>query len=158
MDNKEEFQQNLFFHWVKNLVGTSNSFTINLILTLFFGSLYSFKVIPFPFMLIIFGVVSPVIFTICLYNSILNSKGLAGLDTFPKAFLSRSGNTLMMSFDILLIIGFALLINADILNNFFFRFLQTVFFPALLLIILRIIYIGETNNRFGDDFYNENSN
>lgn len=157
MNTKGDKGNKLIRHWTKNLVGTRNGFFINLTITLLSGFLYSFKVIPFPFMLLIFGVVSPVIFTVCLYTMIFDSHGLIDIESFPKAFLSRSGNRLMMLFDILLIIGFALLINANVINNLLFRFLQTVFFPATLLVLLRIIYLGEENIHFrdgsGDDIY-----
>lgn len=135
--------KNLLNHWLENLVGTSNSFSVNLFITVSFGLLYSFKVLTSPYVLLLFGVISPVLFTICLYFFIRNSKGEFLNEPFPMIFISRAGNKLLMTFDICLIIGFALLIHFGQLNYFIFRFLQTVFFPTMLLVFLRILFISQ---------------
>jgi uncharacterized SAM-binding protein YcdF (DUF218 family) len=55
----------------------------------------------------------------------------------------------MMLFDVCVIISFASLIYTNILNYFLFRFLQTIFFPTLLLIFLRILYISHLIGKQG---------
>jgi hypothetical protein len=150
-----KFENSLLYYWLRNLVGTSIAFSLNLFVTLSSGLLYSFKVIPSPYLLLIFGVISPIIFTVCLYYFIKNSSGFLLNEPLPKAFLSRSGNSLLMAFDILLIIGFSLLIYFGPLNYFLFRFLQTIFFPGMLLVFLRVLYINRLIEK--SDWNNENS-
>lgn len=137
----------LFSHWSANLVGTSTSFSINLFINLMGGLVYSFKVLPSIYLLILFGVVSPILFTLCLYDFIKNSSGSFLGDSIPGAFVSREGNRMLMLFDIILIIGFALLIYFGPLNYFLFRFLQTVFFPCMMLVLLRFIYLNQMNQK-----------
>mgnify|MGYP001159343492 CR=1 FL=1 len=150
-----KFENSLLYYWLRNLVGTNSAFSFNLFITLTSGLLYSFKVVPSPYLLLIFGVISPIIFTICLYFFIKNSSGYIMNEPLPKAFLSRSGNSILMTFDICLIIGFSILIYMGPLNYFLFRFLQTIFFPGMLLIFLRVLYINRLIEK--GDTGNENS-
>ncbi len=150
MSEDSKIKNSLFSHWTVNLVGSNTTYSLNLFINLFGGLLYSFKVVPSVYLLILFGVVSPILFTLCLYNFIKNSSGAFLGDTIPDAFVSRSGNRLLMLFDVCLIIGFALLIYFGPLNYFLFRFLQTVFFPCVMLILLRFIYLSQLN-RLNDD-------
>lgn len=146
-----KFEDTLFYHWMENLVGSNTTFSINLSITLTIGFLYSLKVLTSPFVLLIFGVISPIIFTLCLYSFIRNGKGELFGESFPKAFLSRASNKFLMAFDISLIIGFALLIYYDYTNYFFFRFLQTIFFPGMLLVFLRTLFINSNTQNFNDE-------
>lgn len=149
MENYRQVENSLLYYWVKNLVGSGPSYAFNLIITLVFGSLYSFNIVPSPYILLLFGVVSPVIFTICLYFTIRHLSELLPGMAFPRALMSANTNTLMMVFDVCVIIGFASLIYTNILNYFLFRFLQTIFFPALLLIFLRILYVSHLIGKLG---------
>lgn len=149
MKKFRQVENTLLYYWVKNLVGSGSSFAFNLTLTLVFGILYSFSVVPSPYILLVFGVVSPVIFTVCLYFTIRHVSELMPGMVFPRVLLSANTNTLMMVFDVCSIVGFASLIYYNILNYFFFRFLQTIFFPALLLIFLRILYVSHLIGKFG---------
>jgi len=142
---------NLFSHWSANLVGTSTSFSINLLITLMGGLVYSFKVLPSIYLLILFGIVSPILFTLCLYDFIKNSSGTFLGESIPSAFVSGDRNRILMRFDIFLIIGFALLIYFGPLNYFLFRFLQTVFFPCMMLVLLRFIYLNQLNQKNGGE-------
>ena len=153
MSEKTIIEKNLLHHWMENLVGSNSSFSFNLIVNLTAGLIYSFKIVPSTYLLFLFGVISPILFTLCLYSFIRNSSGELFNEPLPAAFISRSGNRLLMTFDICLIIGFALLIYIGPLNYFLFRFLQTVFFPCMMLVFLRVLYIshmienrGETND------------
>lgn len=150
MSAGKKIKNGLFSYWTENLVGSSASFSFNLFMNLSAGIIYSFKIIPSPYLLALFGVVSPILFTLCLYDHIRNGSGLLLNEPLPTAFISRAGNRLLMTFDISLIIGFALLIYFGPLNYFLFRFLQTIFFPCMMLVLLRVIYLS---NRFGN--YNE---
>jgi hypothetical protein len=151
MPENNNFENRLLYHWLVNLVGTNTIFSLNLFLTLAAGLIYSFKIFPSPYILLIFGVVSPILFTICLYFIIRNGSGEVLAEPLPSVFLSRSGNQLLMIFDISLIIGFALLIYTGFLDYFLFRILQTVFFPCMLLIFLRVLFISKMIEKHGDD-------
>lgn len=156
MSEFNKAEDKLLYHWVKNLVGTSNAFSINLFISLTVGLLYSFKVLPSPYILFIFGVISPIIFTVCMYFFIGSfSAGILN-NQLPAVFKSRVGNKLLMTFDIFLVIGFALLIYLDYLNYFVFRFLQTVFFPSMLLVMLRVLYISKELERFDQEDQEDN--
>jgi hypothetical protein len=129
-----------FGYWTKNLVESPIAFTFNLMVSLIAGVLYSFNVIPSPYLLFIFGIVSPIIFTICLYDLMLSSNGEIMGEAIPKAFSDVKWGRLVMLFDCFLIVLFATLIQLNILNFFIFRFLQTLFFPVLLLVMLKGFY------------------
>jgi len=139
------FENSLLYLWLRNLVGSSNSFLINLFISITIGLLYSFNILPSPYILLVFGVISPIIFTVLLYFFIRNSQGGFLNEQLPMVFISRAGNKLLMTFDIFLIIGFALLIFYGPLNYFLFRFLQTIFFPSMLLVFLRILFISSNS-------------
>lgn len=142
MSEDNRVENSLLYHWIGNLVGTYAAFSFNLFVTVTAGLLYSFKALQSPFILLIFGVISPIIFTLCLYFFIRNVSGEILNEPLPSAFVTRAGNRLLMSFDIFLIIGFSLLIYLGPFNFFIFRFLQTIFFPGMLLVFLRVLYVG----------------
>lgn len=147
-------ENSLLYHWLKNLVGSSTLFSFNLFTNLTAGLLFSFKVFTSPYLLLLFGVFSPILFTLCLYNFIRKGSGIILNESFPKAFVSKGGSLLLMTFDICLIIGFALLIYFGPLNYFLFRFLQTVFFPGMMLVFLRLLYISRMiENNEGESDY-----
>lgn len=122
-------------------MGTRETYTVNLFITTVGGILFSFKIFPSPYLLLVFGVVSPIIFTICTYESIKGFNKIAMGEEFPKFLTTRYSTYIAMAIDISVILLFALLIYFDLLNNFFFRFLQTVFFPLISLSILRFLHI-----------------
>lgn len=144
-------KNSIFTYWTKNLVGTSNSFAFNLLINLSGGVLFSFKVISSPFFLLLFGIISPILFTLCLYSLVRNGSGSIFDEPLPIAFVSRSGNSLLMTLDICLIVGFALLIFWGPLNYFLFRFLQTVIFPCLMLVFLRVLYLSQNSRNINPD-------
>ena len=141
MQSGDDSKNSLGFYWMKNLVGTSTIFSINLLVTITAGLFYSFKVFHSPVILAIFGVVSPVLFTFCLYDVLLHNKNIFEEGLIPRTFLSTTWNRILMMFDISITTVLAYLIFVDILNNFFFRFIQTLFIPVLLLLFLRIIFL-----------------
>jgi len=149
----EEFNSNksLITHWTTNLVGSSTIFSINLLISLIGGILYSFKVTQSEFVLAFFGVVLPALFTFCLYGFIRDHAESVLANAVPKAFVLRASNRLLMLLDISLITGFALLIYFGPLNYFLFRFLQTIFFPCLLLIFLRVLFLSRVLGKFLDE-------
>lgn len=144
-------ENSLLHHWMVNLVGTNTAFSFNLTINLSAGLMYSFKVLPTPYLLLLFGVISPILFTLCLYSFIRNGSGYLLNEPLPLAFVSRAGNRLLMTFDICLIIGFALLIYWGPLNYFLFRFLQTVFFPCMMLVFLRFLFINSMIEKHGGE-------
>jgi hypothetical protein len=151
MSEEIKYKKNLLSHWLENLVGTSTAFSLNLFINLSAGMVYSFKIITSPYLLLIFGVISPILFTICLYSYIRNESTTLLNESLPAVFKSSSGNSLLMIFDICLILGFALLIYQGPLDYFLFRFLQTIFFPCTMLIFLRILYLSNHANSQNDD-------
>ncbi len=146
----ENNKNSLLHHWVENLVGTSTSFSFNLIINFSAGLIYSFKILPSPYLLLLFGVISPILFTLCLYFFIRNGSGQLFNEPLPLVFISRAGNRLLMTFDICLIIGFALLIFWGPLNYFLFRFLQTVLFPCMMLIFLRVLFLNKMIEKYSN--------
>lgn len=147
MSEDNRFESSLLYRWMGDLVGTYSAFLFNLFVTITIGLLYSFNVFQSPFILLIFGVISPTIFTLCLYFFIRNISGNILNEPFPRAFITRAGNRLLMSFDIFLIVVFSLLIYLGPLNFFIFRFLQTIFFPVMLLVFLRALYVSKLTGK-----------
>ncbi|NHB68954.1 EscU/YscU/HrcU family type III secretion system export apparatus switch protein [Perlabentimonas gracilis] len=147
MPNREPNKEsNIAIHWVDNLVGTPGRFGFNIMLTLTGGTLFSFSVWPSMYMLVVFGVVSPLLFTFCLY-SLMPMLGNLEDSPLPQIFRTRSSNMVVMLFDMLIIVVLALLIHIDVIDYLFFRLLQTVIFPALMLVMLRMLYIGIRQNK-----------
>jgi len=151
MSKENNFENSLLYYWLTNLVGSNAMFSFNLIITITAGIAYSFKMVSSPYILLIFGVISPIIFTLCIYHFVRNSSGYILDEQLPGAFRSRFGNTLLMLFDICLILAFATLIYLNYLNYFFFRFLQTILFPGMMLIVLRVLFISGMIERHGDE-------
>lgn len=149
MEAEFENSDNVIFHWTKNLVGSYKLFSFNMLLAMLGGTVYSFQLWPSPYLLAIFGVLSPLIFTLCLYNII---KIISGKDhnPFPKILTIQSSNGIIMLFDMSIIIIMAILIHIDIINYLFFRLLQTLIFPLILLLMLRFLYLAETTNHYDD--------
>ena len=146
MPDNQQQPEHILAYWIRNLVGNSPIFSTNLLISVLGGSLYSFGIVSSHYMLLIFGVISPLIFTLCLYFSIMNIAENDNENNFPKIFTTKSGNLTLMIFDMSIIVGLAIFIHIDILNYFFFRFLQTVLFPVLMLFLLRFIYILQAGN------------
>lgn len=135
-------KESIFIYWRQNLVGARETYMLNILVTITGGGLFSFKIIPSPYLLLVFGVVSPIVFTVCTYESVKElNKSAMGVD-FSKFFTNRYSTYIAMSIDIFIILLFALLIYTNMLNYFFFRFLQTVFFPIISLSILRFLHVA----------------
>jgi len=146
MSNKEpQNNNNIIFLWVQNLVGTGTRFYINLLISLTGGILYSFGIWPSTIALAIFGVVSPLLFTLCLYAIVRAVNNPIAQVYFPKAFTNLRSNALMMIADMVIIIILATLIHVDIIDYLLVRLLQTVIFPSLMLFMLRVLYVNITN-------------
>jgi hypothetical protein len=150
MDSKLPAANNQIFYWIENLVGSSSRFSINLLVSVIGGSLYSFKVWTSVYALVVFGVVSPLIFTFCLYF-LIRYMNQSDDSPLPTVFTSRSGGTMMMMADMALIIAMAILIQVDVIDYLAFRILQTIVFPALLLIVLRAMYLSVTEDGYNED-------
>lgn len=147
MGNLDRSEKTIFGFWTQNLVESPSVFAFNFLVSFVAGVLYSFKVFPSGYILFLFGVVSPIIFTICLYDLLLSSKGEILGEPVPKAFNNVKWSKAVMLFDCSLIALFATLIHLNVLNFFVFRFLQTVFFPLLLLSILKGFYFFKYQNQ-----------
>ncbi len=144
-DKESKNNNNIVFFWVQNLVGTGSRFSLNLLISLTGGILYSFKIWPSTIALVIFGVVSPLLFTLCLYAILRAINNPIAEIPLPKAFTNLRSNALMMIADMVIIIVLATLIHVDIIDYLLVRLLQTVIFPALMLFMLRLLYINITN-------------
>jgi len=134
-------KEHLLHFWTRNLVENPGAFTFNLFLFLSFGVLYSFKVLQSPIILLVFGIITPVILTICLYHM----SGVSLQHLLPKAFHKKTSRVFLALLDCSIITLLGILIYRDILNFFFFRFLQTVLLPVLYLIMLRVMLLSEQN-------------
>jgi hypothetical protein len=140
-DNDPNHSGNIIFHWIDNLVGSGARFGFNVLVAMVGGFLFSFQIWDSPYALAIFGVLSPLLFTFCLY-SLMRHMGDSEDSPFPKIFTAQSTNAVVMLFDMAIIIALAVLIHINIINYLFFRLLQTVIFPVLMLVILRFVYLG----------------
>ncbi|MGE0078477.1 MAG: hypothetical protein AB7S48_11500 [Bacteroidales bacterium] len=140
MGDDGNYKETIISYWTRNLVESSSAFTFNISVSFLAGVLYTFRIIQSPSLLFLFGIISPIIFTICLYDLLLRSNGEVMGQPLPKVFNKANRNRIVMIFDCSLIILFAALIYFNILNYFLFRFLQTLFFPLLLLIMLKGFY------------------
>lgn len=142
----------LLYRWTTDFVGSPMSFKFFLVVTVLGGFCYSFGWVPQPYssyLLLIFGVVMPVLLTLCLYNTLMNSNlSFSGFQLL-SAFKSKKLNYLLRLVDCMLILVFAGLIFFDILNYFIFRFIQTLLIPCLFVVALRLIYV--LNNDNGSD-------
>ncbi len=131
-------------YWTKNLVESPSAFMLNQLVALTAGIIYTFKIAPSGYLLFIFGVVSPIIFTLCLYSLLQSCNGEIMGQPIPGIFHKKPQSQLAMIIDCILIGLFALLIHLGYLNYFVFRFLQTIAFPLLLLAMLKGLYISIT--------------
>lgn len=140
MNQAGRHRNGILFFWTQNLVESPTIFSFNLIVSFIAGIVYSFRIIESDYLLLIFGVVSPILFTVCLYSLLFNSQGSVLGQPLPKAFTKIELNRFIMFLDCFIILLFAGFIHFDLLNFFVFRFLQTLFFPILLLIMLKGFY------------------
>ncbi len=138
-------------YWTENLAGSASSYWFNILLAVAGGGLYSFGVWPSPILLAIFGVVSPLIYTLCLYHAmghvLGNVKGHTPL--FGSLPMARMSNRFLV-IDMVIIVGVAVLIHLNILNYLLVRLLQTVVFPLLMLYLLRLLLLHVQSDTPGD--------
>ena len=146
-NKKNQRNSNIIFFWVHNLVGSGGRFLFNMLLSLTGGILFSFNLWQSTIALAIFGVVSPLLFTLCLYSILRATTTNSDDSPFPKAFTKRRSNAIMMIIDMAVIIALAILIHTNTLNNLFIRLLQTVILPGLMLFMLRVLYVNLTHPR-----------
>ena len=144
-NDKPRKYSNIIFFWIENLVGSGTKLVLNVLISVVGGLLYSLGVWPSVYVLAIFGVLSPILFTLCLYSLIPMLRNTLN-NPFPGVFRSRSGSTLMMILDMAIIVALALLIQLNVTNYMFFRLLQTVIFPVIMLFILRIMIMIIANS------------
>jgi len=145
LTDKDNRSRNIILYWIDNLVGTGSRLSFNLLFTLFGGVLYSFRIWPSVYVLVIFGVVSPLLYTLCLYFIIRVLAGDEMEEHVPKFLLSPTSNMLLMLLDMTIIIVFAVLIHIGILDYFLFRFLQTTLLPIVMLLMLIMLYLNITS-------------
>ncbi|MDI3526829.1 MAG: hypothetical protein PWR03_1012 [Tenuifilum sp.] len=137
MERKQN--EHLLHYWTRNLVESPIIFTFNLAIISVFGIIYSFRVNLSPFILLVFGILTPVILTICLYHMVGNSLP----EIIPATFSKKRNRVIFALLDCSLITILGILIFSDILNFFFFRFLQTFIVPIISLFMLRVLYLSE---------------
>ncbi|HBI81893.1 MAG TPA: hypothetical protein DDY04_08145 [Bacteroidales bacterium] len=134
-------KEHILHFWTRNLVESPAAFSFNLLLLLSLGTLYSFKVIQSPVILLIFGIITPVIQTVCLYYM----SGISLQNILPSILQKKSGRILLALLDCSIITLLGFLIYRGILNFLFFRLLQTVILPVLYLVMLRALLMAEQN-------------
>lgn len=134
-------KEHILHFWTRNLVESPAAFSFNLLLLLSLGILYSFKVIQSPVILLIFGIITPVIQTVCLYYM----SGISLQNILPSILQKKSGRILLALLDCSIITLLGFLIYRGILNFLFFRLLQTVILPVLYLVMLRALLMAEQN-------------
>ena len=131
-------KEHILHFWTRNLVESPAAFSFNLLLLLSLGTLYSFKVIQSPVILLIFGIITPVIQTVCLYYM----SGISLQNILPSILQKKSGRILLALLDCSIITLLGFLIYRGILNFLFFRLLQTVILPVLYLVMLRALLMA----------------
>jgi len=131
-------KEHILHFWTRNLVESPAAFSFNLLLLLSLGTLYSFKVIQSPVILLIFGFITPVIQTVCLYYM----SGISLQNILPSILQKKSGRILLALLDCSIITLLGFLIYRGILNFLFFRLLQTVILPVLYLVMLRALLMA----------------
>ena len=141
MDSLYNQKDSILLYCAKNLVESPTTFSFNIFVSFLAGTLYSFKILNSDYLLLIFGTVSPILFTLCLYELLLNTNGELLGESLPTVFTKKRLSRFVMFFDCSIIVLFAALIHFNILNYFLTRFLQTLLFPILLLVLLRSAYI-----------------
>lgn len=134
-------KEHILHYWTRNLVESPGVFTFNLLLLAIFGILYSFRIVQSSLVLLVFGIITPVIFTVCLYHM----SGISLQHMLPKIFQKQSSRFFLALLDCSIIIFLGILIYQGTLNFFFFRFLQTVLLPLIYLVMLRALLIAEQN-------------
>ncbi|HDP54307.1 MAG TPA: hypothetical protein ENN24_01285 [Bacteroidetes bacterium] len=146
-NKKNQSNSNIIFFWTHNLVGSGGRFLFNMLLSLTGGILFSFNLWQSTIALAIFGVVSPLLFTLCLYSILRATTNNTDDSPLPKAFTKRQSNAIMMIVDMAAIIALAILIHTNTLNYLLIRLLQTTIFPALMLLMLRVLYVNIAHPR-----------
>jgi hypothetical protein len=141
MQEQPQQKNSLVDYWIENLVGTGSRFFFNILISISGGVIYSFGLWPSPTLLILFGVVSPLLFTLCLYTLIKQFADLPD-SPVPAIFSSQASNSIMMIADMVIIVVLATLIYTNVINFLFFRILQTIVFPVAMLFMLRIIFLS----------------
>jgi hypothetical protein len=138
---QNSFSETLLYQWTKQLIGSNFSFTFNMTIISILGIAYSFKLLTSPVLLGLFGLLNPVLLTICVYRFIRelpNDFDFGGISL--QAFSGRRYG-LMLFGDLTIIVTLASLIFFNILNYFIFRFLLVFLLPIMLLVGLRFLFI-----------------
>lgn len=143
MENKNQHQQ-LIRYWIKNLVGSQNTFMANFLVILLSGFLYTFNIVNLMVLPVFFGFILSSSFIVLIYSSLLHGDSFSKGIGLPDAFQNRKLNSLMMGFDILLIAAFNGIMIGGIFNNFVIRLLNTLIIPLASIVLLRILYIVST--------------
>ncbi|MDX9847010.1 MAG: hypothetical protein RBT74_08520 [Tenuifilaceae bacterium] len=143
-NDKPQKYNSIAFYWIDNLVGTGGRFAFNVIISATGGLLFSFGVWPSVYVLVIFGVISPLLFTFCLY-SLVRIQGEDSESPFPGFFRSQASSAVVMFFDMAIIVAIAMLIQLNIIDYLLVRLLQTVIFPVMMLFMLRILLLNTIN-------------
>ena len=143
---EQNYKNSLLYRWTTDFVGSAGSFAFIAAAAVIGGFCYTFGLVPSAFLLLIFGVVLPVILTLCLYGYLLHCQvPFMGIKLFALFKVSRR-SIFMRMVDCLLIMVLAALIYFDLLNYLFFRLLQTIFIPVVLLLALRSVFILTSGN------------
>lgn len=139
-EQSPKIKESIIAHWTQNLVGSPVLYAMNLVISLAGGVLYSFGIWPSPFGLAVFGVLLPMVFTLCLYSFICGKDMEAINLPIPKRLTDQKNCRTLKIMDIGIIVVLALLIYEGTLNFLFIRILQTMLLPSMALVLLRTLY------------------
>ncbi|HUW06635.1 MAG TPA: hypothetical protein VMW01_10255 [Williamwhitmania sp.] len=138
--SKKTFPETLLFHWARQFIGSSFSFTLNMGIASTVGIAYSFKLTSSPVLLGLFGLLNPAFLTICVYRFMGELPEGFSIGGISLSAFSGAKKGLMLFGDLTIIVALATLIFFGVLNYFLFRFLLLFILPIMLLVGLHFLY------------------
>ncbi len=142
--NIDKFYKSLIFKLVNSIAGSKKDLGLFLLVNLVLGILYTFKIWDHIAILLIFGILLPIFYTISLYR-LFKIKNIPTMHTRLFKFAkSDVGNIIFLLFDLSILICVGVLILFNILNYAFFKLLIVIIIPCFYLITLH----GLINDQF----------
>lgn len=137
-ENGQEQIKNPLIRFFINSFGTSQKLFVSILITLFFGTTYSFGIYDREILLVIFGMFFPVLYIVGIYQIFRLNKSFPEEEpkTF-KLFKNRYGNIVFMLIDISITLAISFLIYFGVLDYIFFKLLVTVLLPVLYQIMIK---------------------
>jgi hypothetical protein len=138
MEEQKEHIRNPLIKFFINSFGTSEKFFISIIITVFFGFIYSFGIYDKEVLLFVFGMLLPTLYIVGIYQLFRVNKSFDNEESATlKVFKNRYSNILFMFIDISITLTIGLLIYFGILDYLVFKLLVTILLPVLYQIMIK---------------------